>query len=207
MALSLKDRRLRAHAQQGGLCFYCCLPICEGDVQFFRRRYGLTAREAQSLLSTAEHLVARKDGGTDGNSNVVAACWTCNQGRHQRKNRDLNWQQFQELVQKRLRQRKWRAKSLLAKICSNSKDGRNLLAWNFKHDMQCPTELKLTPFRGHLILMEKGVRNADDEAALPGGVQATDGRAGARRAQPGRAWARVQMQRAEHLDVGGARCG
>jgi hypothetical protein len=72
MALTLKDRRLRAHAQQGGLCFYCCLPVCEGNLQSFRRRYGLTAREAESLLSTAEHLVARKDGGTDGNSNVVA---------------------------------------------------------------------------------------------------------------------------------------
>jgi putative transposase len=67
--------------------------------------------------------------------------------------------------------------------------------------------LELTPFRGHLILKEKGVRYANDEAALPGGVQATDGRAGARRAQPGRAWARVQVQRTEHLDVGSARCG
>jgi hypothetical protein len=73
----------------------------------------------------------------------------------------------------------------------------------------CPVivELELTPFRGHLILKEKGVRYANDEAALPGGVQATDGRAGARRAQPGRAWATVQVQRTEHLDVGSARCG
>lgn len=106
MALTLKHRRLRAHAQQGGSCFYCCLPICEGDMQPFRRRYGLTARDAESLLSTAEHLVARQDGGTDGNSNVVAACWTCNQGRHQRKNRDLDWLQFRALVQNRIRQRK-----------------------------------------------------------------------------------------------------
>ena len=68
-------------------------------------------------------------------------------------------------------------------------------------------ELELTPFRGHLILTEKGVRHADDEAAVPGGVQAADGRAGARWAHTGRAWARVQVQRAEHLDVGGARCG
>lgn len=119
MALTLKDRRLRAHAQQDGLCFYCCLPICEGDMQPFRRRYGLTAREAESLLSTAEHLVARKDGGTDGNSNVVAACWTCNEGRHQRKNRDLDWLKFRTLVQNRMRQRKWRPRSLLAKILSS----------------------------------------------------------------------------------------
>lgn len=118
MALTLRDRRFRAHGKQGGLCFYCCLPICEGDVQPFIRRYGLTAREAKSLLSTAEHLVARKDGGTDGNSNVVAACWTCNQGRHQRKSRDLDWLQFRALVQNRMRQRKWRPRSLLAKILS-----------------------------------------------------------------------------------------
>jgi len=75
-------------------------------MQPFRRRYGLTARDAESLLSTAEHLVAHKDGGTDGNSNVVAACWTCNQRRHQRKNGDLDWLQFRALVQNRIRQRK-----------------------------------------------------------------------------------------------------
>jgi hypothetical protein len=67
--------------------------------------------------------------------------------------------------------------------------------------------LELTPFRGHLILMEKGVRYADDQTAIPGGVQTADGRAGARWAHAGRTGARVQVQRAKHLDVGGARSG
>ena len=39
--------------------------------------------------------------------------------------------------------------------------------------------LKLIPFRGHLILMEEGVRHADPEAPVSGGVSPTDGRTGA----------------------------
>ena len=40
------------------------------------------------------------------------------------------------------------------------------------------TVLKLTPFRGHLILTEEGVRHADPEAPVSGGVPPTDGRTG-----------------------------
>lgn len=50
-------------------------------------------------------------------------------------------------------------------------------------------------------------RYADDQTAIPGGVQTSDGRAGARWAHAGRTGARVQVQRAKHLDVGGARSG
>lgn len=42
-------------------------------------------------------------------------------------------------------------------------------------------EMKLTPFRGHLILTEEGVRHADPQAPIPGGVPPTDGRVGASR--------------------------
>ena len=38
--------------------------------------------------------------------------------------------------------------------------------------------MKLTQFRGHLILSKEGDRNAQDQAAVPGGVQAADRRAG-----------------------------
>lgn len=116
MALNLKQYRLRAYALQGGQCFYCGLPICEGDIKQFQSEFGSTAREAKSLFSTAEHLVARKDGGTNGNSNVVAACWTCNQSRHRRKNVNLSWEQFRDLVCRRMQQGKWRARSLLRKV-------------------------------------------------------------------------------------------
>ncbi|WP_431312814.1 HNH endonuclease [Roseateles agri] len=42
-------------------------------------------RAAAFLQCTAEHLIARCDGGTDVASNVVAACWRCNRTRHARR--------------------------------------------------------------------------------------------------------------------------
>lgn len=61
--LRLQFLRRRACADQGGRCFYC-LQHMGSDV-------------------TAEHLVARMDGGKDTPSNVVAACRRCNAARHQ----------------------------------------------------------------------------------------------------------------------------
>jgi hypothetical protein len=43
---------------------------------------GLTLGEVRRLQCTAEHLVARVDGGTDRVNNVVAACLACNHRRH-----------------------------------------------------------------------------------------------------------------------------
>lgn len=54
--------RRSACAAQGGLCFYC-LQRMGNDV-------------------TAEHLVARMDGGNDVPGNIVAACEECNAARH-----------------------------------------------------------------------------------------------------------------------------
>lgn len=55
---------LRRHAckAQAGLCFYCGRPMGK-DI-------------------TAEHLVARKDGGQDKRGNIVAAHYRCNADRH-----------------------------------------------------------------------------------------------------------------------------
>ena len=57
-------QRLREHAcrVQRGICIYCGLPMGD-DV-------------------TAEHLVARVDGGRNTGGNIVAACRRCNAGRH-----------------------------------------------------------------------------------------------------------------------------
>lgn len=56
-----KHRQSATRAQQG-LCFYCHRPM--------------------GKAVTAEHLKARKDGGTDRKDNIVAACRACNHGRH-----------------------------------------------------------------------------------------------------------------------------
>lgn len=71
-----------AFEQQRGLCHYCGLPMWQGDQASFAAHHGLTARLARQLRSTAEHLVARCDGGRDERSNIVAACHWCNSRRH-----------------------------------------------------------------------------------------------------------------------------
>ena len=58
----LQSLRRKACAEQGGLCFYCL------------QRMGRDV--------TAEHLVARVDGGRDTRANIVAACRQCNASRH-----------------------------------------------------------------------------------------------------------------------------
>ena len=81
----LKRLRADAFARQNGLCFYCGQPMWLDDCAAFAREYGLTLRQARRRQCTAEHLIARKDGGRESASNIVAACRGCNQTRHRRK--------------------------------------------------------------------------------------------------------------------------
>jgi len=60
--LQLQYLRRQASREQAGRCFYCLQPM---------------GRDA-----TAEHLVARMDGGKDTRGNIVAACRCCNASRH-----------------------------------------------------------------------------------------------------------------------------
>ncbi|RYH63755.1 MAG: restriction endonuclease [Alcaligenaceae bacterium] len=78
----LRSFRRRAFKQQRGFCYYCCLPMWEDDEAAFTARFGLSARLTRLLRSTAEHVVARCDGGRDARPNIVAACHWCNQRRH-----------------------------------------------------------------------------------------------------------------------------
>jgi hypothetical protein len=59
--LHLQLLRRAACREQRGLCFHCCQPM---------------------VKPTAEHLIARRDGGADTRGNVVAACLSCNHSRH-----------------------------------------------------------------------------------------------------------------------------
>jgi hypothetical protein len=67
--------------------------------------------------------------------------------------------------------------------------------------------LKLTRFRGYIILFEEGARDGKDQAALPGGIQAADCRTGDALAAPRAALLR-ELHRAQVADrlvgVGGA---
>ncbi|WP_243737062.1 HNH endonuclease [Cupriavidus sp. L7L] len=54
-------------------------------MEAFAATFHLSTRQARHLQCTAEHLHARVDGGSDSQSNIVAACQFCNARRHRRK--------------------------------------------------------------------------------------------------------------------------
>ena len=80
-----KSARDAAFKVQGGRCFYCNLPMWRSSPQELAP-LGLRPKTANPLRCTAEHLVAKCDGGGNGGVNISAACWLCNVRRHRRKN-------------------------------------------------------------------------------------------------------------------------
>src|SRR5688572_17231577 len=82
---SLQRCRTAAFARQGGCCYYCGRPIWIDDSTEFAVAHHLTRRQVPGRACTAEHLIARRDGGPDTCENIVAACRECNQTRHRRK--------------------------------------------------------------------------------------------------------------------------
>ena len=99
--------REQAFVRQSGRCFYCRCEMWRGEnSESFRKRHSLTLAQAKWLQSTAEHVVARCDGGTDSAANIVAACWRCNRGRHARKTPKTP-SDFAVYVSRRLRALRW----------------------------------------------------------------------------------------------------
>ena len=95
MSRSIQRSRQFAFNSQGGKCFYCGL------------RMWLNGQKGPSLLRcTAEHLKARSEGGSDGPSNIVAACWHCNHTRHKCKH-PLDPQSYRAKVRRCLDQGAW----------------------------------------------------------------------------------------------------
>lgn len=81
---SIQLRRLRQHAfeKQNHHCYYCQYPMWDSDFQGFSHIQKIPLRLAKYLRCTAEHLVARRDGGQNTADNIVAACVWCNSMRH-----------------------------------------------------------------------------------------------------------------------------
>lgn len=52
------------------------------DAAEFVARFDVSGEQAARFQCTAEHLVARRDGGPNSKANVVAACRYCNVQRH-----------------------------------------------------------------------------------------------------------------------------
>lgn len=74
--------RRAAARRQKMRCHYCGAQMWLRDGTAFVARFVLTADQAARFQCTAEHLVARRDGGANAKSNVVAACRFCNVQRH-----------------------------------------------------------------------------------------------------------------------------
>ena len=90
MASTIQRSRQSAFDRQEGKCHYCGLRMW---------LHGTTG--PIQLLCTAEHLIARSEGGTAAPSNIVAACRHCNQTRHKRKNPPPP-ERYQAEVQRRI---------------------------------------------------------------------------------------------------------
>ena len=75
--------RTRACRRQAGHCIYCeCLMWQGSNIDAFCAQHDLDPEHAQQLRCTAEHLLARCDGGSNAASNIAAACLYCNLKRH-----------------------------------------------------------------------------------------------------------------------------
>jgi len=100
----LKSIRTSAFHAQSGRCYYCGLPmwLCSPH------ELGLRPRSAAPFQCTAEHLLARQDGGKDVVGNVVAACHLCNLRRHKRPTPAPSPEAYRARVQRLMAKGRWR---------------------------------------------------------------------------------------------------
>lgn len=106
MSNTLARNRAKAYAAQQGRCFYCQFHMWSDHPEDFAAFHRITLKQAMHFQCTAEHLIARQDGGTDAASNIVAACIRCNQLRHAREY-PLDAIRFRAWVERRLARGAW----------------------------------------------------------------------------------------------------
>lgn len=114
----LKHREA-AFCSQGGRCYYCAQPMWLNDVREYCTLYGFTPSRASAFRCTAEHLLARRDGGRDEPENIVAACFFCNRHRHARP-QPLEPQRYKAHVRGRVFKGRWHGTLVLAKLADPS---------------------------------------------------------------------------------------
>lgn len=105
MSNSLHKLRHQSFQSQAGRCWYCGVRMWVRSPD----ELGLSPTKgpsASKLKCTAEHLIARQQGGRDSLENVVAACAHCNQTRHKRKC-PPDPVSYQNQVRHRIEHHKW----------------------------------------------------------------------------------------------------
>lgn len=108
MPSSVVASRTAAFIRQDGRCFYCDHLMWLSEIQEYSSRHRLSLAQARGFQCTAEHLLARCDGGGDARTNIVAACLTCNKRRHARK-KSMTVQAYCNHVRSRVCQGRWHA--------------------------------------------------------------------------------------------------
>lgn len=103
---TIKKHRQSAFHHQSGLCYYCQQPIWLNQPELFSSTYHLSFRQCQLFRCTAEHLLARQEGGGTTRNNIVAACHFCNQLRHKRK-KPMDPPRFRTYVHTRIERGRW----------------------------------------------------------------------------------------------------
>ena len=106
MSQIIPKNRLRAFSKQKGRCYYCDVPMWLERPEEYSGSYGIRESQAKRFRCTAEHLLARQDGGTNAMANIVAACSFCNSTRHRAPNA-LSPEKYRKRVLRRLRCQKW----------------------------------------------------------------------------------------------------
>lgn len=116
MPSSIQKHRNVAFQRQSRRCHYCGAEMWLVDPSVFAKRYGISLGLARRFQCTAEHLIARRDGGSNSAENIVAACMYCNRGRHARK-QDMDPNVYAAHVRRRISSGAWHprhARQLLA---------------------------------------------------------------------------------------------
>lgn len=106
MSKSIPKNRRAAFNNQGGLCYYCGFPMWLSEPDRFAVAFKIGKGDSSRFQCTAEHLVAKQNGGGNSAVNVVAACRFCNSRRHRRSS-PPSPSAHKKRVQKRLSAGRW----------------------------------------------------------------------------------------------------
>lgn len=112
---SLKTLRAPSFHAQNGRCQYCLGPMWLSSPD----ELGLRHRSARPYQCTAEHLLARQDGGKDQPGNIVAACHLCNLRRHRRPTPAPSASKYLAWVRLQVAKGKWYPPGHLTSCCSD----------------------------------------------------------------------------------------
>ena len=102
----IQKHRSSAFDRQHGKCCYCSFLMWRDSPEAFALQHHISLSQARHFQCTAEHLIARQDGGNNSELNIAAACARCNHLRHKRKKAPEPIE-YQVLVQKRLDKGGW----------------------------------------------------------------------------------------------------